>query len=47
MARERGYAWLPKPFELDQLLSVLEDLTRLRTGQAAGSLDGTVGLSGC
>ena len=28
MARQRGYGWLPKPFELDQLLTVVEDLTR-------------------
>ena len=27
MARERGYAWLPKPFDLDQLLTVVEELT--------------------
>ena len=32
-ARERGYAWLPKPFELDQLLLVVEDLTRVQTDE--------------
>ena len=28
MARERGYAWLPKPFQLEQLLTVVEELLR-------------------
>jgi DNA-binding response OmpR family regulator len=38
-ARERGYAWLPKPFELDQLLRVVEDLTRLQTGEPSTGIE--------
>jgi DNA-binding response OmpR family regulator len=27
MARQRGYGWLPKPFQLDQLLTLIDDVS--------------------
>jgi DNA-binding response OmpR family regulator len=33
VVREQGYAWLPKPFELDHLVRVIEDLIRSRLAE--------------
>jgi DNA-binding response OmpR family regulator len=47
MARERGYAWLPKPFQLDQLLTVVQELTRPQMREPTVSSSGPPGSSGC